>query len=719
MPGGSNLGSGSSGGILNSSCSAPGGGAALAATASSFNVTSNPAGLAVTLTVNGTTRNVGSTPVTVTLSANSSSLQTITVDPSGSCYQVQATYNGTSGTQQLFFNKAAYTAAQINTSSIQAALRATSSSTTSLPARGPVRLAGAPGVDQSRIYVHYSLAALRAAGRSAQSIASSVGARTTLHIATNGDDELQAVAVPAGRSIDAFADAMRAQTGVRGVDAVHLRRLVTTIPTNPNDCHFGAANSSCSSLIGQRQQWDLTQIGAPNAWSYFSSPFATKPVKIAIIDTGFDCNAPANVNDLAQNVVFSESIVDGVVSTVGSPNSPGCAALDTDGHGTNVAGIADAMTNNQLGFAGVAANAQLYIYRIFPAGVNQSASTADEAAAINDAVSKGVNVINLSLGSPASQGPDAGEQAAIQNALNNNIVVVAAAGNDATSSVDYPAAYSGVISVGATALADGQLNGRGNTYGSQTAPVEYIASYSNYGPNLTLVAPGGDPAPSECSTGGECDDLHWITNLYSTGDTTPGDQCSPASQPDQICAARFAGTSQATPHVSGAAALIIARNQSYANPTAMARLLQGTADDICGAASFACPAGTIMEGSGRLDVYRALAVAAGDPNPPAYRPAVNQFIAFAYTNTVSVGTKPQILDTNFPNGIPVGGSGAFQLGDLPVTVTSYKIGVWYNAAGNGVVSPGDSFGFVTCSGQSPCSAAANITVGRVQAGQTF
>jgi len=721
VSGGGSSGSGNSGNTGSNtvtSCTASGGATPLSTSATSFNVTSNPSGLVVTLNNGTATANVGSTPVTVTLTA-SILVQTITIDPTGSCYQVQVTANGSGTAQALFFNKAAYTAGAVNVASIQSALRSTSSiDTSNVATRARAHFSGAPGIDQANIYVHYSVSALRAAGRSAQSIASSAGARSTMQIATTGDDELHAVAVPAGQSVDAFTSTMRGQTAVTKVEPAHLRYHATT-PVNPNDCHFGASGSTCNpgppnNLIGIQQQWDMSQIFAPYAWAYFgttpAAAFAAKTSKIAIVDTGWDCLHTNATDDFTPNVVFEAYYNSGLKGSSMSPFT--CIAEDTDGHGSNVAGIADAATNNGNGFAGVAANAQLYIYRIFPPGVNQSASTTDEAAAINDAVTRGVKVINLSLGSPASSGPDAGEQAAIQGALNAGVSVVAAAGNDGNSSVDYPAAYSGVISVGATSLADGQLNGRGNTNGSVVSPVEYIASYSNWGPNLTIVAPGGDPG----SNGNDSDNLHWITNLYSTGDTTAGNICNPGSQPDRVCAAKFAGTSQATPHVAGAVALMIAANASLSSPQVL-QILQSTSDDICSKASYACPSGTIMEGKGRLDVYRALGAVLGQSVP--YTPVVNQFLAFAYTNTVPVGGTPVPINTNYKNGIPIGASGIFQMGDVPQSATSYKIGVWYNAAGNGVVTVGDSFGFVNCSGQTACSAASNISVARVTAGQSF
>jgi subtilisin family serine protease len=631
---------------------------------------------------------------------------------------VQFTANGTGGSQTLFFNKAAYTAGSVNVNSIQSAFRSTASVDTSgLVSRVPTRFSSLPGVDPSTVYVHYSASALRSSGRSAQSIASSVGARGTMQIAANGDDLLNAVPVPAGQSLDAFTNTMRSQAGVTNVEPAHLRYHETATAVNPNDCHF--VQTSICSTSNLNQQWDMLQIGAPNAWAYFgstaSAAFASKTSKIAIIDTGFDCNAPTNANDLAPNVAFSESIVGGTANANGSPAASGCAALDTDGHGSNVAGIADAVTNNGFGFAGVGANAQLYIYRIFPAGQGTSASTVDEALAINDAVSKHVNVINLSLGSPSSFGPDAGEQQAVLAAINAGTAVVAASGNDGASSVDYPGAYNGVISVGATSLADGQLNGRGNSNGSASAPTEYIASYSNYGPNLTLVAPGGDPG----NNGNDNDNLHWITNLYSTGNTQQACKGgNPGGPPDGVCAARFAGTSQATPHVTGAVALMFAKNPSL-SPAQVQTVLQGTSDDICSLSSFACPSGTVMEGKGRLDIYRAMASVSGDTSPPAYKPAPAQFLVFAYSGSFVVGSGPPVINVVFTHGIPLSASGTFQMGDIPANVSSYKIGVWYNAAGNGVLTANDSFGSVSCSGQTACAAASNIVISRVSAGQSF
>jgi serine protease len=136
---------------------------------------------------------------------------------------------------------------------------------------------------------------------------------------------------------------------------------------------------------------------------------------------------------------------------------------------------------------------------------------------------------------------------------------VAAAGNDANyNAIDFPAALPNVISVGATSL-----NDHGN-YNNPVGAVEYVAPYSNFSSSrLDVVAPGGDPNNFQqtCTPGAPgCPDyLQWILGLFSAN--APGAQ---GPQPDM---ALFAGTSQATPHVSGLAALMVSKAQLDLKPT--------------------------------------------------------------------------------------------------------------------------------------------------------
>ena len=310
------------------------------------------------------------------------------------------------------------------------------------------------------------------------------------------------------------------------------------------------------------------------------------------------------------------------------------------------------------------------------------------------------------MGTCQVEGIDSAQRDAIGAALAAGVVVVGSAGNEASgtssdagcargsSTIDFPAAYDGVISVGATSLNDSAapLN--------PALAAEYVAGYSNSGPGLTLVAPGGDPSAADESQSNPADILHWVYNLYTTTAANPKERCADASD----CTALYAGTSQAAPHVSGAAALMLSLDPAL-TPAQVERILIAGADDI----------GDPKQGHGRLDVYRALAAVAGDPNPPA-RPAPANFVAIAY---VPNGTnRPQIVDLTYPSGAPVASDGTFRIADVPVSVASFRIGVWYDANGDGLVDAGDYFGSsAACAPSAPCpGVAAGIVATPVQSG---
>jgi subtilisin family serine protease len=244
-------------------------------------------------------------------------------------------------------------------------------------------------------------------------------------------------------------------------------------------------------------------------------------------------------------------------------------------------------------------------------------------------VTNGANVISMSFGGGSCMAggvdPDPVEAAAITEALNHDVVVVAAAGNDGIGTKpEAPACDAGVIAVGASALADGNADGThaAGVLGSAATPVEYVASYSNVGgsqmPGIAsawgIVAPGGDAASDM-----DYDNLHWIENIWTStpfmataGDMSFEGECtddypySTAMLAPVDCRTLIEGTSMATPHVAGAAALILSVNASYQSPTLMKQLLCTTADNISDPS----------QGCGRLNVYRAMAHAVGDTNPP-------------------------------------------------------------------------------------------------------
>jgi hypothetical protein len=456
----------------------------------------------------------------------------------------------------------------------------------------------------------------------------------------------------------AVAATLRGQSGVRSVAITGGRRYpLTTTPYYPNDPYFDGFGLSKEVLpyattASVPGQWDMHAIGLEHAFGYSQSgngsgivnanALGSANIKIAIIDTGED----ANHAELMSKIAYQHCVI---TDPNGDPPSTGNFSTDEFGHGTDVSGIAAAATNNSFGFTGAGGNAVIYAYRVFPTpddsctsdltADNQcSADSDDIGTSILDAINQGVNVISMSLGGGScGTGPgfapngdaDPLEGMAIQEAIDANIIVVAAAGNAGGLGLDSPACDNGVIAVGATGLDDGTTTGTTGAYttsavngASSSHPIEYVANYSQYGStnmyesatSWGIVAPGADPnETTDQNPNLPVDNLHWVENIWTTTplDSMFGGPCrtdypglSPTGNVD--CRIQIAGTSMATPHVAGAIALILAVKPAYQNATAMKSLLCSTADNL----------GDSHQGCGRLNVYRAMAHALGDQNPP-------------------------------------------------------------------------------------------------------
>jgi subtilisin family serine protease len=452
------------------------------------------------------------------------------------------------------------------------------------------------------------------------------------------------LAVPAAKLASVEAT-LRAQAGVESVAVTGQRRAPLTVSQrySTDDPYFDGFIGTTAPYFESATvpgQWDMHAIGLDYAFDYSqanngsgitnAAALGSSAVKIAVIDTGEDPTHPELSSKIGHQGCF-------ITNEAGTSQSTSNFETDPDGHGTDVSGIAAADTGNSFGFAGTGGNVKLLAYRVFPEPDDNcatdnnpndpqcGANTADIASAINDALSNGANVISMSLGGGSCTNgvdDDPTEGNAVANAIAANVVVVVAAGNAYGPPVEAPGCDTGVIAVGATSLDDGQPNGSSHTGGTATSPVEYVASYTDFGSNDTLnsssawgiVAPGGDPNGSS-----DNDYLHWIENLWTstpyTG--TPGDinfagVCT-ADYPNTTnitppvdCRTLIAGTSMATPHVAGAAALILSVNSAYQSPTAMRQLLCQTADNI----------NDPNQGCGRLNVYRAIATALSDPHLP-------------------------------------------------------------------------------------------------------
>lgn len=257
--------------------------------------------------------------------------------------------------------------------------------------------------------------------------------------------------------------------------------------TAPNDTYFD-------------KQWHHTTMNTVEAWN------ATKGegVTVAVLDTGIDYDHP----DLKANILDSVDVT-------------GTAAKgkDGNGHGTHCAGIIAATANNGVGVSGMAPEAKIYSVKVLKD--SGSGSTADITQGVIAATAQNVDVISMSLGGYCW---DSLYQQAIDNATKKGIVVVAAAGNDATSQKSYPAAYNNVIAVAATDQYD-QL-----TY------------FSNYGTWVDIAAPG--------------------LNILSTLPT--GYQISGVTY-EATGYGYMSGTSMACPVVAGEVALMLGNSDTLKN----------------------------------------------------------------------------------------------------------------------------------------------------------
>jgi serine protease len=375
--------------------------------------------------------------------------------------------------------------------------------------------------------------------------------------------------LPAGVSMAGALARLRARSDV--VWAVPDYVAHATAVSIPNDPGTGHAPGDWQQL-----QWNFNGtfgIDAPQAWSNVAAdgkPGGSKVV-VAVLDTGV---AYANRGRYRRSPDFSKySFVQGYDFIARTPY-----ANDRNGHGTFVAGTIAEATDNRFGLTGLA-----YAARIMPVRVLDSSGEGDAsviAEGVRFAVKHGARVINLSLEFSSDVGaadiPELIE--ALRYANRHGVLVVAAAGNEGSSAIPYPARAAHVIAVGAT-----------TEHGC-------LASYSNDGPGITLVAPGGGPdasLPGDPNCNPELPTGRDIYQMTFTG-SSPRVFGFPSG---------YEGTSMATPHVTATAALIIAAGVLGRKPTPaqLTARLKATARKLGG------PQDQALYGAGLLDAAAATA----------------------------------------------------------------------------------------------------------------
>lgn len=325
--------------------------------------------------------------------------------------------------------------------------------------------------------------------------------------------------------------------------------IEVSISATPNDAFY-------SVLYGMKK------IDADRAWD---TTAGSAEVIVSVVDTGVNYHHP----DLAANIAINQAEIPGngidddgngyiddvygynAITGFGSGSDAG-DPLDDNGHGTHVAGTIAAVGNNSIGVIGVAYGAKVLAVKAL--GANGSGYISDIADAIEYSVVRGARIINLSL---SSSGDSSVMRTAIEEARNNGVLVVAAAGNSAKN-IDvtpaYPAKYdySNLVSVASTDSADEP------------------STFTNYSATSVHLAAPGTNIASTSYTGGY---------VY------------------------FSGTSMATPHVAGVAALVFSLRPELTGSQVKDLLLNSV--DVLSSLS-----GLVVTG-GRINAARAVALALG------------------------------------------------------------------------------------------------------------
>jgi len=297
-------------------------------------------------------------------------------------------------------------------------------------------------------------------------------------------------------------------------------------------------------------QWNLPLINLPEAWDLSTG----SDVTVAVVDSGVN---PFGIDGFGK--LFKNRVLLGYNAILMIPGG-----LDFRNHGTRVAGVIGQETDNTTGVAGIA-----YDAKILPVKAMCFSGEALICWIVNGirwATNHKADIINLSLGTSY---PSQALEDAINYAYEKGVTVVAAAGNNGEDEVSYPAAFENCIAVGA---------------------VRYdksLTSYSNYGDALDLVAPGGDLDVDQNGDGHddgilqESFERFWFIFFdwdywYSTG------------------------TSMASPHVAGVAALVKSLDPEYYGPDEISQVLQDTAEDL------GVPGWDETYGYGLVDAYAAV-----------------------------------------------------------------------------------------------------------------
>ncbi|MCK5096076.1 MAG: S8 family serine peptidase [Candidatus Pacebacteria bacterium] len=387
----------------------------------------------------------------------------------------------------------------------------------------------------------------------------------------NDTERFRTINIPAGTTVSDAIKKYRTFDNVEYVEPDYIA-YADFVPNDPYYSIQWHMDNETNSGINAEQAWDITK--------------GSNTVIVAVIDTGI---AYENYYDRRKDTQYSQApdlantcFVAGYdfINRDRHPN-------DDHRHGTHVAGTVAQSTDNNMGAAGVAPDTCLMPVKAL--GADGSGSYTAIANAIYFAVDNGADIINMSLGGNSASSI---LEDAVAYAYNNEVTVIAAAGNNNSTAPHYPASYNEyVISVGATDFNKDR------------------AYYSTYGSDVDVAAPGGDVTADENGDGHKDGVLQQTFSSY----------------PTNFGYWLYQGTSMASPHVAGTAALLMA-NGNATNPDDIREALESTAQNI----------NDPSLGAGLIDATAALGWLTGDNRLPIANAGEDQIVSDSDGNNLEI-----------------------------------------------------------------------------------
>jgi serine protease len=423
-------------------------------------------------------------------------------------------------------------------------------------------------------------------------------------------------------------DNLRQRADVEYAEPNYIRQA-SLVPIVPNDPFY-------------KNQWHYPLINLPQAWAITTG---SASVIVAVADTGVVLTHPDLAGQLTTtgyDFIKSPTISvdgDGIDNNADDPGD-GSGVKPSSFHGTHVAGTVAAATNNLTGVAGVSWSSKIMPIRVLGKGARGTSFDIQQGVlyAARLANSSGTlptvraDIINLSLGGGGFLQSDQDVYTAVRNA---GVIVIAAAGNENTGQLSYPASYAGVVSVSALDI------------NKQRAP------YSNFGTEIDIAAPGGDTSK----------DINGDSITDGVGSTAASGGAGQPVTPNFLV---YQGTSMASPHMAGVVALMKA-----VDPT----LTPAKLDTLISSGNISEDLGTAgrddIFGHGLIDAFKAVKEAGNSAG--VVTPIVTPTLVVT-PGSINFGSTGSSLALNASNGGASGLAGVTVSDDQPwLTVNTTSV----------------------------------------------